>query len=200
MNCKRSAVGAVALGNHLYVCGGFDGISSLDTVERWACCALCGFSLNAFSHRFDPEENLWTMMPSMTKVSFWTLPAAYLHLLSAPVCSRSGATSWEDVRTGRPQRALHLRQRRGVRHSDGVLGGDCSHALQALQTWGKLESFATKQLRPVTAPTLCNSSNKQLTTSTRWQHWVGRSTRVEATTARHSSDLWSALTPLPASE
>ena len=44
MNCKRSAVGAVALGNHLYVCGGFDGISSLDTVERWACCALCGFS------------------------------------------------------------------------------------------------------------------------------------------------------------
>ena len=37
MNCKRSAVGAVALGNHLYVCGGFDGISSLDTVERWAC-------------------------------------------------------------------------------------------------------------------------------------------------------------------
>ena len=44
MNCKRSAVGAVALGNHLYVCGGFDGISSLDTVERWACSALCGFS------------------------------------------------------------------------------------------------------------------------------------------------------------
>jgi hypothetical protein len=27
MNCKRSAVGAVALGDHLYVCGGFDGIS-----------------------------------------------------------------------------------------------------------------------------------------------------------------------------
>ena len=52
MNCKRSAVGAVALGDHLYVCGGFDGISSLDTVER-----------------FDPEENTWTMMPSMTKVT-----------------------------------------------------------------------------------------------------------------------------------
>ena len=48
MNCKRSAVGAVALGNHLYVCGGFDGISSLDTVERWACCALCGFSFQCF--------------------------------------------------------------------------------------------------------------------------------------------------------
>ena len=30
MNCKRSAVGAVALGDHLYVCGGFDGISRLD--------------------------------------------------------------------------------------------------------------------------------------------------------------------------
>ena len=29
-----SQVGAVALGDHLYVCGGFDGISSLDTVER----------------------------------------------------------------------------------------------------------------------------------------------------------------------
>ena len=49
-------------------------------------------------------------------------------------------------------------------------------------------------------PTLCNSSNKQLTTATRWQHWVGRSTRVEAMTARPSSDLWSALTLLPASE
>ena len=169
---------------------------------RWrgGLVVLCVASLfNAFSHRFDPEENLWTMMPSMTKV---TLPAPYPahHLLSAPVCSRSGATSWEDVRTGWAQRALHLRQRRGVRHSDRVLGGDCSHALQAVQTWGKLESFATKQLQPATAPILCNSSNKQLTTSTRWQHWVGRSTPVEAMTARPSFDLWSALTPLPASE
>ena len=62
MNCKRSAVGAVAVGDHLYVCGkisndglddhnrndilgGFDGLSSLDTVER-----------------FDPEENKWSMV------------------------------------------------------------------------------------------------------------------------------------------
>jgi hypothetical protein len=30
MNCKRSAVGAVALGDHLYVCGGFDGISRFE--------------------------------------------------------------------------------------------------------------------------------------------------------------------------
>ena len=66
MNCKRSAVGAVAVGDHLYVCGelilsptwqsaqldlsttlsgGFDGLSSLDTVER-----------------FDPDENTWSMV------------------------------------------------------------------------------------------------------------------------------------------
>ena len=44
---------AVALGDHLYVCGGFDGISSLDNVER-----------------FDHEENTWTMMHSETKVSY----------------------------------------------------------------------------------------------------------------------------------
>ena len=65
MNCKRSAVGAVAVGDHLYVCGkisndslddhnrnvilgGFDGLSSLDTVER-----------------FDPEENKWSMVSKM---------------------------------------------------------------------------------------------------------------------------------------
>ena len=35
MNCKRSAVVAVALGDRLSVFGGFDGISSLDTVERF---------------------------------------------------------------------------------------------------------------------------------------------------------------------
>ena len=50
MNCKRSAVGAVAVNDHLYVCGGFDGLSSLDTVER-----------------FDPGENGWSMVSNMTK-------------------------------------------------------------------------------------------------------------------------------------
>jgi hypothetical protein len=45
-----SAVGAVALGDQLYVCGGFDGISSLDTVEK-----------------FDPMTNTWTLVASMTK-------------------------------------------------------------------------------------------------------------------------------------
>ena len=50
MNCKRSAVGAVAVNDHLYVCGGFDGLSSLDTVER-----------------FDPAENGWSMVSNMTK-------------------------------------------------------------------------------------------------------------------------------------
>jgi hypothetical protein len=34
MNCKRSAVGAVALGDHLYVCGGFDGISRFEPPPR----------------------------------------------------------------------------------------------------------------------------------------------------------------------
>ena len=41
-------MGAVAVGDHLYVCGGFDGLSSLDTVER-----------------FDPEENTWSMVSKM---------------------------------------------------------------------------------------------------------------------------------------
>lgn len=45
-----SAVGAVALGEHLYVCGGFDGISSLDTVEK-----------------YDPSTKVWTLVASMTK-------------------------------------------------------------------------------------------------------------------------------------
>jgi hypothetical protein len=43
-------VGAVALGDQLFVCGGFDGISSLDTVEK-----------------FDPVSNCWTLVASMTK-------------------------------------------------------------------------------------------------------------------------------------
>ena len=46
----HSAVGAVALGEHLYVCGGFDGISSLDTVEK-----------------YDPTAKNWTLVASMTK-------------------------------------------------------------------------------------------------------------------------------------
>ena len=38
------------MGDFLYVCGGFDGIASLDTVER-----------------FDPDENAWSMVASMNK-------------------------------------------------------------------------------------------------------------------------------------
>ena len=45
-----SAVGAVSVGDKLFVCGGFDGVSSLDTVEK-----------------FDPEENNWMMVNNMTK-------------------------------------------------------------------------------------------------------------------------------------
>ena len=40
----------MALGEHLYVCGGFDGISSLDTVEK-----------------YDPTAKNWTLVASMTK-------------------------------------------------------------------------------------------------------------------------------------
>lgn len=45
-------MGAVALSDALYVCGGFDGVSSLDTVER-----------------YDPDDDpdAWTMVASMTK-------------------------------------------------------------------------------------------------------------------------------------
>ena len=45
-----SAVGAVSIGDHLYVCGGFDGVSSLNTVER-----------------FDPDGKKWTMVANMLK-------------------------------------------------------------------------------------------------------------------------------------
>ena len=48
--CLYSAVGAVAMGDYLYVCGGFDGTSSLNTVER-----------------YDPAEDSWTEVARMTK-------------------------------------------------------------------------------------------------------------------------------------
>ncbi|UYV72134.1 KLHL18 [Cordylochernes scorpioides] len=44
------AVGATSLYNRLYVCGGYDGISSLNTVE-------C----------YNPETNEWAMVSSMAK-------------------------------------------------------------------------------------------------------------------------------------
>lgn len=33
MKCKRSAVGVAALGDVVYICGGYDGVTSLSTVE-----------------------------------------------------------------------------------------------------------------------------------------------------------------------
>ena len=35
MNSKRSALGAVAFNSRLYVCGGYDGQTSLDSVEEY---------------------------------------------------------------------------------------------------------------------------------------------------------------------
>ena len=56
MNSKRSALGAVAFGSRLYVCGGYDGQTSLESVEeydpkvrRWA--GLSAFIV-PFPHRF----------------------------------------------------------------------------------------------------------------------------------------------------
>jgi N-acetylneuraminic acid mutarotase len=46
----HSAVGAAALNNKLYVCGGYDGVCSLNTVE-------C----------YDPRRNVWNMATSMSK-------------------------------------------------------------------------------------------------------------------------------------
>ena len=43
-------MGAVSVNDRLYVCGGFDGISSLDTVER-----------------YDPDGDKWDMVASMNK-------------------------------------------------------------------------------------------------------------------------------------
>lgn len=48
--CFNSAVGAAALNNRLYVCGGYDGVSSLNTVE-------C----------YHPETDTWTIITSMQK-------------------------------------------------------------------------------------------------------------------------------------
>ena len=45
-----SALGASALGGKLYVCGGYDGVSSLNSVE-------C----------YDPTLNNWTMVASMRR-------------------------------------------------------------------------------------------------------------------------------------
>lgn len=45
-----SAVGAAVLNDHLYVCGGYDGVASLNTVE-------C----------YNSETNKWVMVTSMTK-------------------------------------------------------------------------------------------------------------------------------------
>lgn len=45
-----SAVGAAALKDRLYVCGGYDGATSLNTVE-------C----------YNPEKDTWTLVPSMMK-------------------------------------------------------------------------------------------------------------------------------------
>lgn len=33
MLCKRSAVGVASLDDYVYVCGGYDGVTSLSTVE-----------------------------------------------------------------------------------------------------------------------------------------------------------------------
>lgn len=33
MKCRRSAVGVAALDDRIYICGGYDGSSSLSTVE-----------------------------------------------------------------------------------------------------------------------------------------------------------------------
>jgi len=46
----NSALGAVALGGKVYICGGFDGTSSLNSVEI-----------------YDPETDEWTMISSMEK-------------------------------------------------------------------------------------------------------------------------------------
>ena len=50
MTCKRSAVGATVLNDRLYVCGGYDGITSLNTVE-------C----------YDPDRDAWTSVAPMNK-------------------------------------------------------------------------------------------------------------------------------------
>lgn len=49
MNIRRSAVGAAVLGNKIYVVGGYDGNSSLNSVE-------C----------YDPEMNQWKFVASMS--------------------------------------------------------------------------------------------------------------------------------------
>jgi len=46
----HSAVGAAALNNCLYVCGGYDGVTSLNTVE-------C----------YQPDKDVWTVVASMIK-------------------------------------------------------------------------------------------------------------------------------------
>lgn len=60
-----SAVGAATLQNKLYVCGGYDGISSLNTVE-------C----------YDPEKNEWVIfLKCFVKIIFNSLWSVILWFL-----------------------------------------------------------------------------------------------------------------------
>lgn len=50
MQCKRSAVGVAALKGRVYICGGYDGVTSLSTVECYS-----------------PKTDTWTTVAPMTK-------------------------------------------------------------------------------------------------------------------------------------
>jgi kelch-like protein 18 len=57
-----SALGAAALGGELYVCGGYDGVTSLSSVEK-----------------YDPEKNAWEVVSNMLR-----------HRSAAGVCMLNG--------------------------------------------------------------------------------------------------------------
>lgn len=48
--CKRSAVGVAALDDRIYICGGYDGVTSLSTVESYC-----------------PSTDTWSIVSPMMK-------------------------------------------------------------------------------------------------------------------------------------
>lgn len=52
MKCKRSAVGVAALDDHVYICGGYDGVTSLSTVECYSPKTDTWTTVSIYSTKF----------------------------------------------------------------------------------------------------------------------------------------------------
>lgn len=74
MQCKRSAVGVAALKGRVYICGGYDGVTSLSTVRHSVAIYLSLSYPASNSHIifqkvecYSPKTDTWTTVAAMTK-------------------------------------------------------------------------------------------------------------------------------------